>query len=161
MKNRVPADLPLPLSEKMLRGNLMAVACPSRDVLRHVTSRWGVLVLIALGRGTQRFSELRRTINGVSERMLAQTLQALEGDRLVHRVAHNVVPPHVDYSLTELGREAEVHVRALADWIELNMPRIKGMDEAQPVSPETATRNAVAPRASRPMSVPSETNANP
>lgn len=102
----------------------MAVACPSREVLKHVTSRWGVLVLMALEGGTRRFSELRRMIGGVSERMLAQTLQWLEGDGLVDRVAYEVVPPHVEYSLTPLGREAAARVRALADWIETSLPRI-------------------------------------
>jgi DNA-binding HxlR family transcriptional regulator len=113
------------LSEKMLRGDLMAVACPSRNVLRHVTSRWGVLVLIALSQGTRRFSDLRRMVGGVSERMLAQTLQWLESDGLVDRVAFKVVPPHVEYSLTPLGREAAAKVGALADWIETNMPLIE------------------------------------
>jgi DNA-binding HxlR family transcriptional regulator len=102
----------------------MAANCPSRDVLKHVTSRWGVLVLIALQDRTCRFSELRRSIGGVSERMLAQTLQWLEGDGLVKRVAFNVVPPHVEYSLTPLGRAAAQKVRALADWIETSLPRI-------------------------------------
>jgi DNA-binding HxlR family transcriptional regulator len=112
------------LSEKLERGDLMAAACPSREVLKHVTSRWGVLVLIALEGGTRRFSELRRAIGGVSERMLAQTLQWLEGDGLVDRVAYEVVPPHVEYSLTPLGREAAARVRALADWIESSLPQI-------------------------------------
>ena len=112
------------LSEILLRGEVMSEACPSRDVLRHVTSRWGVLVLIALSVETRRFSELRRHINGISERMLAQTLQALEGDGFVLRVSHPVVPPHVDYSLTPLGLEVAERVRELADWIEVNMPRI-------------------------------------
>lgn len=71
--------------EPLLRGNLFAEACPSREVLRHVTSRWGVLVLVALRRGTHRFSDLRRVIGGVSEKMLAQTLQALEADAIVVR----------------------------------------------------------------------------
>jgi DNA-binding HxlR family transcriptional regulator len=102
----------------------MAAACPSREVLKHVTSRWGVLVLLALEGGTHRFSELRRAIGGVSERMLAQTLQWLEGDGLVDRVAFEVVPPHVEYSLTPLGREAAERVRALADWIETSIPCI-------------------------------------
>ena len=102
----------------------MAAACPSREVLKHVTSRWGVLVLMALEGGTRRFGALRRTIGGVSERMLAQTLQWLERDGLVRRVAHDVVPPHVEYSLTPLGREAAERVRGLADWIECSMPRI-------------------------------------
>ncbi|MBB4634855.1 winged helix-turn-helix transcriptional regulator [Longimicrobium terrae] len=114
---------PVPLSERLQRGDLMA-ECPSREVLKHVTSRWGVLVLLALQGGTHRFSELRRRISGVSERMLAQTLQWLEGDGLVKRVAYEVVPPHVEYSLTPLGREAAEKVRALADWIETSLPAI-------------------------------------
>lgn len=123
MKKPSPAPPPS-LSDKLLRGDLMAVDCPSREVLMHVTSRWGVLVLIALGDGTKRFSVLRRMVGGVSERMLAQTLQWLEGDGLVDRVAFKVVPPHVEYSLTPLGREAAKKVGALADWIEINMPLI-------------------------------------
>lgn len=116
---------PLSLSERMERGDLMAEACPSREVLKHVTSRWGVLVLIALESGTLRFGVLRRRVGGVSERMLAQTLQWLEGDGLVDRVAHEVVPPRVEYSLTPLGREAAERVRALADWIETSLPWIQ------------------------------------
>jgi len=115
---------PVSLSEALQRGELLARDCPSREVLRHVTSRWGVLVLIALKSGTQRFSGLRRKVGGVSERMLAQTLQALEGDGFVRRVSHPVVPPHVDYSLTELGTEVADKVEALADWIEVNYPRV-------------------------------------
>lgn len=83
-----------------------------------------MLVLIVLQGRTHRFSELRRSIGGVSERMLTQTLQWLEGDGLINRVAFNVVPPHVEYSLTELGNEAAEKVCALADWIEVNLPRI-------------------------------------
>lgn len=114
----------LALSEKMARGDLLAPGCPSREVLRHVTSSWGVLVLISLEGRTRRFSELRRAIGGVSERMLAQTLQQLEGDGFVRRVAYQVVPPHVEYSLTPLGAEVAEKVRGLADWIELNLDRI-------------------------------------
>ena len=134
MKNTLsrPNDTPLPLSERLKRGNLMAAECPSREVLKHVTSRWGVLVLIALEARTHRFGELRRAIGGVSERMLAQTLQWLERDGLVARVAYEVVPPHVEYSLTPLGREAAEKVRGLADWIEISLPRIaRGWGERQ------------------------------
>lgn len=106
------------------RGDLMAAACPSREVLKHITSRWGVLVLIALEGRTLRFSQIRRMIGGVSERMLAQTLQWLERDGMVDRVAFDVVPPHVEYSLTPLGQEAAEKVRSLADWIETSLPRI-------------------------------------
>jgi DNA-binding HxlR family transcriptional regulator len=93
-------------------------------VLKHVCSLWGVLVLIALRDGTHRFSDLRRKSNGVSEKMLAQTLQALEADGFVKRVAHPVVPPHVEYSLTKLGEQAALQVENLAEWIESNLPSV-------------------------------------
>ena len=112
------------LAARMKRGDLFAAACPSREVLNHVTSRWGVLVLVALLDGTHRFSELRRKVNGVSERMLAQTLQWLESDGFVLRQAYPVVPPHVEYSLTPLGLEVAQQVEGLADWIEGNLGRI-------------------------------------
>lgn len=112
------------LSGIMQRGELFAVECPSRDVLKHVTSRWGVLVLVALLGGTHRFSDLRRKVGGVSEKMLAQTLQWLEGDGFVLRTAFPVVPPHVEYSLTPLGLEVGQRVEALADWIEGNLPAV-------------------------------------
>jgi DNA-binding HxlR family transcriptional regulator len=83
-----------------------------------------VLVLLGLSEGTFRFAELRRKVGGVSEKMLSQTLQLLEADGLVARRSYPVVPPHVEYSLTELGCEAGERVRELADWIEVNMPRI-------------------------------------
>ncbi|MEW2072967.1 winged helix-turn-helix transcriptional regulator [Streptomyces sp. NPDC012403] len=92
--------------------------CPHRLILEHVTSRWGVLVLIQLLERPYRFSELRRAIGRVSEKMLTQTLQTLERDGLVHRDAKPVIPPRVDYSLTGLGREAAEQVRDLALWTE-------------------------------------------
>lgn len=112
------------LADQLRRGSLFSVECPSREVLKHVTSRWGVLVLVALGGGTHRFSDLRRKVAGVSEKMLAQTLQCLESDGFVDRKSYPVVPPHVEYSLTPLGEEVARQVEALADWIEGNLPRI-------------------------------------
>lgn len=106
------------------RGDLYAPACPSRGVLDHVTSRWGVLVLVALLEGTHRFSELRRKVAGVSEKMLAQTLQALEQDGFVLREVYPVIPPRVDYSLTPMGREVAEHIKGLTGWIEDNLSRI-------------------------------------
>ena len=128
-KNFKPEESPafesgVPLSVQLGRGDLLATDCPSREVLKHLTSRWGVLILIVLEKRLHRFSELRRAVGGVSERMLAQTLQLLEADGMVARVAYQVVPPHVEYSLTPLGREAAEKVRLLADWIEVAMPRI-------------------------------------
>jgi len=105
-------------------GELMAADCPSRVVLSHVCSRWGVLVLVVLRERMHRFSELRRRIGGVSEKMLSQTLQNLEGDGFVERKSLPVVPPHVEYRLTPLGEEVAEQVENLATWIELNLPRI-------------------------------------
>ncbi|MFF4549897.1 winged helix-turn-helix transcriptional regulator [Streptomyces sp. NPDC001435] len=111
--------------------------CPHRMVLEHVTSRWGVLVLIELLDRSYRFSELRRAIGRVSEKMLTQTLQTLERDGLVHRDAKPVIPPRVDYSLTDLGREAAEQVRALALWTEGRMDDVekarRAYDEAREI----------------------------
>lgn len=104
--------------------------CPSREILSHLTSRWGVLVLIALLPGTLRFSQLRRKIGSVSERMLAQTLQLLESDGMVERHAYEVVPPHVEYSLTPMGQEAAARVRELADWVETHYAEVLHRQEA-------------------------------
>ncbi|MFD8308215.1 winged helix-turn-helix transcriptional regulator [Streptomyces sp. NPDC059690] len=99
--------------------------CPHRLVLEHLTSRWGVLVLIELLDRPYRFSELRRAIGRVSEKMLTQTLQTLERDGLVHRDAKPVIPPRVDYSLTDLGREAAEQVRGLAEWTQERMGAVQ------------------------------------
>ncbi|MFI5609097.1 winged helix-turn-helix transcriptional regulator [Amycolatopsis sp. NPDC051903] len=104
--------------------NVNRATCPSRGVLEHVTSRWGLLVLASLLDRSFRFSELRREIGGVSEKMLAQTLQTLERDGFVHRDAKPVIPPRVDYSLTALGREAAEQVWALAHWVERKLPAV-------------------------------------
>jgi DNA-binding HxlR family transcriptional regulator len=107
------------------KGDLYSAACPSRGVLKHVTSRWGFLVLILLLRGTHRFSELRRKVEGMSEKMLTQTLQGLESDGFILRKAYPVIPPRVDYSLTAMGRELAEQVERLAGWIEENLPQVE------------------------------------
>ncbi|MBA0184366.1 helix-turn-helix transcriptional regulator [Pectobacterium versatile] len=112
------------LTEKVRMGELFTVDCPSRGVLKHVSSLWGVLCLISLREGTLRFGELRRKASGVSEKMLAQTLKRLEEDGFVLRFSHQVVPPYVEYSLTPLGREVSEQVAILADWIELNISSV-------------------------------------
>jgi len=103
------------------RGDLFSESCPSREVLKHVTSRWGVLLLVALGDGAQRFGELRRKVGGISEKMLAQTLVWLEQDGFVQRIAQSAAPPRVEYRLTPLGEEISGKMGELADWIETNM----------------------------------------
>ena len=124
MPSEKKADTSNRISGRLRRGELLAPDCPSREVLQHVTSRWGVLVFVVLLDGTHRFSELRRKVGGVSEKMLAQTLQWLEADGFVLRKSYPVVPPHVEYSLTPLGTEVARQVESLADWIEENLPRV-------------------------------------
>ena len=120
------------------RADVLTAACPSRAVLQHVTSRWGILILLVLMQGTHRFSELRRKVGGVSEKMLAQSLQALDSDGFVLRKAHGEVPPRVEYSLTSLGFELALHVEALTDWIEGNLPRIGAQTQRVPAHQESA-----------------------
>lgn len=92
-------------------------ACPTRTVLDHVMSRWGVLVLLSLTDGTRRWGELRREVGGISEKMLASTLRTLTADGLVARRSLPAVPPHVEYSLTERGRELMQRMLPLLDWV--------------------------------------------
>ncbi|WP_416565225.1 winged helix-turn-helix transcriptional regulator [Nocardia testacea] len=94
--------------------------CPAREVLDHITSRWGVLILTALGRGPLRFSELGATIGGISEKMLSQTLRTLVRDGLVSRSVEPVTPPRVSYELTDLGRGLTTSLHQFLDWIRLH-----------------------------------------
>ena len=110
--------------QRRRRGNLYDASCPSRVVLDHITSLWGSLVLLTLLDGTQRFSELVRGIGGVSEKMLAQSLKALEADGLVLRTVYPTIPPKVEYSLTKLGSEVAEHIKNLTNWVEDNVSEI-------------------------------------
>jgi DNA-binding HxlR family transcriptional regulator len=98
--------------------------CPSRGTLEHVTGRWGSLTIGALYEGALRFNELRRRVDGVSEKMLSQTLQALERDGLVHRDAQPTNPPRVDYELTPLGRAVAERLLGLIHLVEGRMPEV-------------------------------------
>ncbi|HEX7807319.1 MAG TPA: helix-turn-helix domain-containing protein [Thermoanaerobaculia bacterium] len=100
------------------RGNVFNEDCPSREILGHITGRWGGLILTRLQDGTKRFSELRDGIGGVTEKMLAQTLKHLERDGLVERKSFPVIPPRVEYTLTASGRECAKRLAALNRWIE-------------------------------------------
>ena len=115
------------LGSRSLHGftdGILPENCPSRTVLDHVTSKWGVLVLVALSEQTLRWGELRRVVEGVSEKMLAQTLKTLERDGFVLRDAHPVIPPRVEYSLTPRGRQLAERLLPLMDWIADNADAI-------------------------------------
>ena len=99
-------------------------ACTSREALEHVTGKWSLLALSALAESPHRFGELRRRIEGVSERMLAQSLQTLERDGWVHREVRSAIPPHVEYRLTGAGADLVPHLLALIDFVEGRMPAV-------------------------------------
>jgi DNA-binding HxlR family transcriptional regulator len=98
-------------------GEVFMEGCPTRVVLDHIMSKWGVLVLLALTDGTHRWGELRREVQGISEKMLASTLRTLEADGLVVRESHPEVPPRVEYALSPLGRELMDRMLPLVEWV--------------------------------------------
>lgn len=98
-------------------GEVFLEGCPTRVVLDHIMSKWGVLVLLALTDGTLRWGELRREVEGISEKMLASTLRTLEADGLVARTSYPEVPPRVEYALTDLGRELMDRMLPLVEWV--------------------------------------------
>ncbi len=115
-----------------------AEACPIRDVLDRLGDRWTVLVLKVLADGTLRFTEIRRRIDDISQRMLAQTLRRLEQDGLVSRTVHPTIPPRVDYALTELGRSMLTPLGAMVEWAVDNHDKIRAARAAY-VPPPAAT----------------------
>ncbi|TQM28635.1 winged helix-turn-helix transcriptional regulator [Nocardia bhagyanarayanae] len=108
-----------------LPADIYSAKCPTRQVLDHVAGKWTVLIVDALAEGTLRYTDLRRRIEGISQKMLTQTLRQLEADGFVTRTVHPTVPPRVDYTLTELGHSLRVPIAALRDWIETNINRIE------------------------------------
>lgn len=113
-----------------LEADVFARGCNSRAALQNATGRWGALALAALHEGPYRFSALRRRVDGVSERMLSQTLQTLERDGLVHREVLESIPPKVEYSLTELGADVADKITALIELLESSVPTIIASQES-------------------------------
>jgi DNA-binding HxlR family transcriptional regulator len=97
---------------------------PVSEILARIGDKWSVLVVSLLGGGALRFSELRRRIDGISQKMLTTTLRSLERDGFVTRTVFPTTPPSVAYELTELGRDLLVPVVALADWARKNQYRM-------------------------------------
>ncbi|MFD7843561.1 winged helix-turn-helix transcriptional regulator [Nocardia sp. NPDC059764] len=113
-----------------LEADVFARNCASRPVLQDVASRWGVLALAALREGPYRFSALRRRVDGISERMLSQTLQTLERDGMVHREVQQSIPPVVEYTLTDLGERVADQLVGLIDILESNIGDIRAAQTA-------------------------------
>jgi DNA-binding HxlR family transcriptional regulator len=98
--------------------------CPSRDVLGIIGDKWTLLIIPALQQRPMRFGELRRRLDGITQKSLTQTLRGLERDGLVSRTHHPTIPPRVDYALTDLGRRACELLQAMREWAEHNLPDI-------------------------------------
>lgn len=128
----------------MNRVDLGAV-CPTRALLDRIGDRWSVLVLMELQPRIRRFSELRRAIPDISQRMLTQTLRQLETDGLISRTVFATVPPRVDYELTDLGRSLMVPLGQLIAWAETNQAQVRAARR----QPETMT--PAGPSSMRPM----------
>ncbi|MFG2642659.1 winged helix-turn-helix transcriptional regulator [Streptomyces sp. NPDC048370] len=124
--------------------------CEVRQILDRVADKWSLLVIALLDRRKLRFSELKREIDGVSQRMLTVTLRQLERDGLVKRTVHPVVPPRVDYELTPLGGTLHTTIRSLVTWTELHQNEIAAAREeydareAAETAPEPAPEPAAA-----------------
>ncbi|MFV0622488.1 winged helix-turn-helix transcriptional regulator [Sphingomonas sp. ac-8] len=106
------------------RGDAYARDCPTRQLLDRIGDKWSVLILLLLGEEEMRFSRLKKRIDGISQKMLSQTLRSLERDGLVTRHAFATVPVTVSYGITALGRELLAALRLMIDWAETRMPDV-------------------------------------
>lgn len=113
-----------------MKANVFSARCRSRAVLELLAERWALLILHALALGPKRTAELRRQVEGISEKMLIQTLRGLERSGFVSRHDFKEVPPRVEYRLTPLGASLAGLVRALDDWVETNFLRIARAEAA-------------------------------
>jgi DNA-binding HxlR family transcriptional regulator len=107
------------------RFDVLAAACPTRQLVGRIGDKWSLLVLYALVDRTLRFSELRSAVDGISQKMLTQTLRGLERDGLVHREVYAVVPPRVEYHLTELGTSLSDVIATVRTWAYGHMDEIE------------------------------------
>lgn len=104
--------------------DVLSVNCPSRPILARIGEKWTLMCMLALADGALRFTELKARVEGVTPKVLTETLRALERDGLVSRTVFAQVPPRVDYELTELGRSLLAPVQAIRDWAESNVVHV-------------------------------------
>jgi DNA-binding HxlR family transcriptional regulator len=123
---------------KIITPNPWSLSCPSRHVLDLIGNKWALLVLPLLKAGTMRNGELMRQIEGISQKMLTQTLRELETSGLVHREVFDTVPPHVEYSLTPLGESLGQALKGLDAWVMSNTAAVvSAQDKAQTLARRT------------------------
>ena len=118
---------------------------PVAEILSRIGDKWSVMLVMELRRGTQRFSELRRTLHGISQKMLTTSLRGLERDGFITRTIYPTVPPKVEYELTALGRELAIPVQALGEWAMQNRARVLAARERFDHAVETSAATAPKP----------------
>lgn len=111
----------LPADERLISANVFTESCPARYLLNKISGKWSLLVIDALSENSMRNGELLRRIEGISQKMLTQTLRELEELKLVVRHDQKSIPPRVDYELSEMGKSLREIVCSLDRWIEKNM----------------------------------------
>ena len=116
--------------EGYVRPNVLDKTCESRQALELISDKWTALIVYALADGPRRHGELRRTIDGISQKMLTQTLRQMEAEGLVERDVLDRVPPHVEYSLTPLGRTLEQPLGAICEWAMGHLDELRDAREA-------------------------------
>jgi DNA-binding HxlR family transcriptional regulator len=117
------------MSEKT-EFNILTATCPSRTSLARIANKWTAMVVIALGTGRMRFGDLRTTVDGISSKVLTDTVRHLERDGLVTRHIYPEIPPRVEYELTALGHTLHAPLRALGYWAEEHIPEVLDAREA-------------------------------
>ena len=118
-----------------LPADAYSASCPTRQVLDHIANKWTVLIIDSLAGGTLRYGEIRDRINGVSQKMLTQTLRMLEADGFVQRTAYPTIPPRVEYELTDLGLRLREPITQIRRWAEENINEIERARANQPSAP--------------------------
>src|SRR4051812_44925184 len=131
-------DLKLQTARTLLANDTFIDNCPTRAVLNQITNRWSTLILAALVLGPHRYAELRRRVDGISEKMLSQNLKALTRAGLVHRDVEPTVPPKVTYSLTPLGRDLATPLCALINWVGTHADQLLGAQAEHDARPAAA-----------------------
>lgn len=125
-----------------MNWNVFSSKCPTRQVLDRIAEKWTVLIIRRLSDGTMRFAELRRAVDGISQKVLTNTLRGLERDGIVTRRVYASVPPKVEYSLTELGKSLSELMAGVCEWAEANIERVQAArsryDEAAQAEDVTA-----------------------
>ena len=121
-----------------LQPNVLSQDCESRQALDRIADKWTCLIVYALLDGPRRHGELKRMIEGISQKMLTQTLRSMETDGLVHRTVIDVIPPHVEYGLTPLGQTLSDPLVAICRWAMDHLPELQAARQANPRSPVPA-----------------------